>query len=48
MDNPPVPFNPSAAGGDSHGRIIEALERVLADIPASGATPTDEPDSAAK
>ena len=30
-----------AADRDSHGPIIEALERVLADIPASGAKPAD-------
>jgi len=48
MDNPPVPRSPTAADRDSHGPIIEALERVLADIPASGAQPADRPDSAAK
>lgn len=48
MDNPPVPRSPPAAGRDSHGPIIEALERVLADIPASSAKPADQPDSAAK
>ena len=48
MDNLPVPRNAPVAGRDSHGPIIEALERVLADIPASGAAPADRPDSAAR
>ena len=48
MDNLPVPRNAPVAGRDSHGPIIEALERVLADIPASGAERADRPDSAAK
>lgn len=48
MDNPPVPRNLPAPGLDSHGRIIEALERVLADIPAAASQATDRPDSAAK
>lgn len=33
---------------DRHGPIIEALERVLADIPAPGTRPSELPDSAAK
>ena len=48
MENPLVPPIRPPPDGDSHGPIIEALERVLADIPASEARPTDAPDSAAK
>jgi hypothetical protein len=40
----PVPHGSNSAG---HGAIIEALERVLADIPAPGAGRSDAPDSAA-
>jgi hypothetical protein len=48
MDNPLVPRQAVTADQDRHGPIIEALERVLADIPASAAEPTDAPDSAAR
>ena len=48
MDNPLVPRQAVTADQDRHGLIIEALERVLADIPASAAEPTDAPDSAAR
>src|SRR5678810_180510 len=48
MDNPLVPLQALKADQDRHGPIIETLERVLADIPASAAAPTDSPDSAAR
>jgi hypothetical protein len=48
MDNLPGPRTPPALDRDSHGPIIEALERMLADIPAPGAKPADRPDDAAK
>ena len=48
MKNPLVPRSPPAADLDRHGPIIEALERVLADIPAPGTRAADMPDSAAK
>jgi len=34
MKNPLVPRSSPGADADRHGPIIEALERVLADIPA--------------
>ena len=46
MKNPLVPRRPASA--DSHGPIIEALERVLADIPAPATQRSDLPDNAAK
>lgn len=47
MRNPLVPRGrrPDLSG---HGPIIEALERVLADVPAPGTARADLPDSAAK
>jgi hypothetical protein len=45
MKNPLVPRRSKDA---SHGPIIEALERVLADIPAPASERADLPDSAAK
>lgn len=37
-----------SADGDRHGPIIDALERVLADIPAAATRPSELPDAAAK
>src|SRR6478736_650193 len=48
MENPLVPHKTLTIDQDRHGPIIDALERVLADIPASAAEPTDAPDSAAR
>src|SRR6478752_5459889 len=48
MENPLVPHKALTIDQDRHGPIIDALERVLADIPASAAEPADAPDSAAK
>ena len=48
MENPLVPSRAATSGQDRHGPIIDVLERVLADIPASTAKPDDAPDSAAK
>jgi len=48
MQNLPVPVTPVASDRDRHGPIVEALERVLADIPPSGAKRAELPDSAAK
>jgi hypothetical protein len=47
MKNPLVPRRPQP-DADSHGPIIEALERMIADIPAPGTARSDLPDSAAK
>ena len=48
MENPLVPHKTLTIDQDRHGPIIDALERVLADIPASAAEPADAPDSAAR
>jgi hypothetical protein len=48
MKHSPVPRTPSGSYADRHGPIIEALERVLADIPAAGTRQAEMPDSAAK
>ena len=48
MENPLVPRRTATSDQDRHGPIIDVLERVLADIPASTAKATDAPDSAAK
>lgn len=48
MENPLVPHKASTIDQDRHGPIIDALERVLADIPASAAGPADAPDTAAR
>ena len=48
MENPLVPRRTATSDQDRHGPIIDVLERVLADIPASTAKPNDAPDSAAK
>jgi len=47
MKHPPVPSTPPPNDA-GHGPIIAALERVLAEIPASDADRADLPDSAAK
>jgi hypothetical protein len=47
MKSHPVVRRSVAADQDSHGPIIEALERVLADIPASSAPRAELPDDAA-
>jgi hypothetical protein len=47
MKHPPVPSTPSPNDA-GHGPIIAALERVLAEIPASVADRADLPDGAAK
>jgi hypothetical protein len=47
MKHPLVPRR-APADTDRHGPIIEALERVLADIPPPASRPSELPDSAAK
>jgi hypothetical protein len=47
MKHPPVPSTP-LPNDSGHGPIIAALERVLAEIPASVADRADLPDSAAR
>ena len=47
MEHPLVPREAATADHDRHGPIIAALERVLADIPASAAKPADAPDRVA-
>jgi len=48
MKNPLVPRRAATGDEDRHGPIIEALERVLADIPAAGTARAELPDNAAK
>ena len=48
MKNPLVPRRAATGDDDRNGPIIEALERVLADIPAAGTARAELPDSAAK
>ena len=48
MKNPLVPRRAATGDDDRHGPIIEALERVLADIPAAGTARAELPDDAAK
>jgi hypothetical protein len=48
MKNPLVTRRAATGDDDRHGPIIEALERVLADIPAAGTARAELPDSAAK
>ena len=43
-----VPRKVSSSDGDRHGPIIDALERVLADIPPAATRPAELPDAAAK
>ena len=47
MDHPLVPHG-ATPDRDAHGPIVDALERVLAEIPPSGADRSDAPDGAAK
>ena len=48
MKNPLVPHSGAADPSERHGPIIEALERVLADIPAPSTEQAELPDKAAK
>ena len=43
-----VPRKVPSSDGDRHGPIIDALERVLADIPPAATRPAELPDAAAK
>ena len=48
MKHPLVPRRAATGDDDRHGPIIDALERVLSDIPAAGTARAELPDNAAK